>query len=98
MARSLLDDPRFDNIGKGKGGGGSRGGGGMDADKIKLIAAIALFAAAGLVFAWYYDLIPGGGSKKPVHIVTEADKANLQQQQAAQQQQIDRGQATVGGD
>lgn len=98
MARSLLDDPRFESIGKGKGGGSRGGGGGMSGDKIKLIAAIVLFVLAGGVFAWYYELIPLGGGKRPVHVVTQEDKQNFEQQQAQQKQAIDRGQAVVGGD
>lgn len=98
MARSLLDDPRFDSIGKGKGGGSRGGGGGMSGDKVKLIAAIVLFVLAGGVFAWYYELIPMGGSSRPVHVVTEQDRQNLQEQEKQRQQAIDRGQAQIGGD
>ena len=98
MARSLLDDPRFDSIGKGKGGGSRGGGGGMDGDKVKLIAAIVLFVLAGGVFAWYYELIPLGRGKKAVQVVTEKDRENFAEQEKARQKAIDRGQATIGGD
>jgi hypothetical protein len=70
----------------------------MSGDKVKLIAAIVLFVLAGGVFAWYYELIPLGGSKRPVHVVTQQDQQAFQEQEKQRQQAIDRGQATVGGD
>lgn len=95
MARSLLDDSRFDSIGRGK---QSKSGGGNSADKVKLTVAIALFALAGGVLAWYYDLIPGMGSKPPQQVITPEEKQAFETQEKQRQQQIQRGEVIVGGD
>lgn len=80
MARSLLDDPRFESIGRGK--GGSRGGGGgANSDKIKLAIAIVLFLIAGGVIAWYYELLPGTGrSRAGAPVMTREEKQQFEEQ------------------
>ncbi len=96
MARSLLDDSRYDSIGRGK---SRSSGGGASGDKVKLGLAIGLFVLAGGVLAWYYELIPGMGSSRPAPVViTPEQKEEIQKQEAHRQKQIERGEVTVGGD
>jgi hypothetical protein len=95
MARSLLDDSRYDSIGRGK----SRSSGGASGDKVKLGLAIGLFVVAGAVLAWYYELIPGMGSTKPAPVViTQEQQEEIKKQEDHRQKQIERGEVTVGGD
>lgn len=77
--RSLTEG--LESIGKSRGGGG---GGKSKAETMKLVFAIGLFLVAGLVLAWYYDLLPFGGAK-PVGI---GEMTPQQQQQIEQSQQI----------
>ncbi len=94
MARSLLDDSRYDSIGRGRQTKSSGSGG----DKAKLIAAIALFAVAGGVLAWYYELIPGMSSAPPPPVVTPEQQQAFEKQEQQRQEAVKRGEVTIGGD
>ncbi len=97
MARSLLDDARYESIGRGK-HARSSGGGGVSGDKLKLGVAIGLLAIAALLFAWYYEMIPGLSSRPKPQVITEAEKQQFEAEQKQMQEKIDRGEIIVGGD
>lgn len=99
MARSLLDDPRFESIGRGK--GGSRGGGGgMSGDKIKLALAIVLFLIAGGVIAWYYELLPGTNrSRAGAPVMTPDERKQFDEQvKKSEEEALKRPDVTTGSD
>lgn len=95
MGRSLLDDPRFEAIGRGKGG---RSGGGSNAEKTKLFLAIGLFIAAGILFAWYMELLPGTSSRPQPVVMTEEEKKVFDESVKKAQEDMKRPGTVVGGD
>lgn len=97
MARSLLDDARYESIGRGK-HARSAGGGGAGGDKVKLGVAIGLLAVAALLFAWYYELIPGLSSKPKPVAVSPAEQAAFEEEQKKLDEKVKRGEVIIGGD
>ena len=87
--KSLVDD-RFESIGAKKGPAAKKN------DSLKLIFALVLFLAAGVVFAWYSGLFGGSAAEKPPPETAEVKQA-FQEQQKRTEQAIQSGKAKAGG-
>src|SRR5688572_23022581 len=86
----------LDSIGR-KGGGGARGGsGGGKGDTVKLFVAIGLFLIAGLVLAWYYDLLPGFGGQSTAAPPTPEQEKLIQESQEIQKKESLRKDVEIG--
>lgn len=72
-----------------------RKSGSSSADKIKLLVALGLFLIAGLVLAWYYDLLPGGGEAPPPP-PTPQQQQQIEESQKIQQKESLRKDVTTG--
>lgn len=97
MGRSLLDDPRFEAIGRGK-GGKRGGGGGSNVEKTKLFLAIGLFVAAGVLFAWYMELLPGTSSTPPGIQMTAEEQKTFDESVKKSKEDMKRPDIQLGGD
>jgi hypothetical protein len=93
MMRSLLDDARYANIGRGKHTDPGRG----RAERGKLALAAGLLVVAIGMLGCYYGLIPDLSSGPPPVVPSEADQAEIAKQNAARDELIKSGRAFIGG-
>ncbi len=93
---SLLDDAGFESIGRNK--GSAKKAGGPSKDTIKLIAAIVLLVAAGVVLSWYYEVGPFGAATKKAQPITQQDIQNQEVQEQYREKRAAEPGMTLGGD
>lgn len=93
MARSLLDDPRFEAIGR---PGARRAAGPSTAERWKLALASSMFLVAAGVMLWHFGFFASGRGVSD-HQVSAQDQKILDEQIKAQDLEIERGRATRNG-
>ncbi len=91
--RSLLDDARYTTIGRGRQAWPGRGG---RAERAKLALAVGSFVVAIGVVGWYYGLIPGLSSAPRPAVQSEADRAEIEKQNAARDELVKSGKVHIG--
>lgn len=74
----------------------SKSSGTSSGDKIKLLVAVGLFLVAGLVLAWYYEVLPGFGPAKPPP-PTPDQAAQIEESKKIQQKEALRKDVTTAG-